>query len=126
MFQGLARDVIIHGSIKTTLGKAKAVQPMVEKLVTMAKNGSVREIEKTIASKDIEKLLNDDAKTRFANRMSGFTRIIRLGKRLGDSTEEVYLQFVDERVKAEVVKPVAKKAEVKPVRKSTAKKTVKK
>ena len=129
MLQGLARDVIIHGSIRTSLAKAKAVQPMVEKLVTMAKNGSVQEMEKILAHKDIEKMLIDDAKTRFAKRASGFTRIIKLGKRLGDATEEVFLQFVDVRVIAEVVKPKAVKAPevkvVKPVRK-VAKKSVKK
>lgn len=110
LLQGLAREVIIRGSIKTSLAKAKAVQPMVEKLVTLAKKGSVGEVEKILADKDIEKLLNSDAKTRFANRSSGFTRIIKLGKRLGDATEEVYLQFVDERVKVDVVKPEGKKA----------------
>jgi len=98
LFQGLARDLIIHGSIRTTLGKAKAVQPVVEKLVTLAKKGSVREVEKMLASKTIEKKLNDDAKTRFAKRTSGFTRIIKLGKRLGDATEEALLQFVDEKI----------------------------
>lgn len=105
LFQGLARDLIIYGSIRTTLGKAKAVKPIIEKLVTLAKKGSVREVAKMLASRDIEKKLNDDAKTRFAKRTSGFTRIIKLGKRLGDATEEVLLQFVDERVKTEVVKP---------------------
>jgi len=97
LLQGLARDIIQRGSIKTTLAKAKAVQPMVEKLVTLAKKGSVREIEKVLASKDIEKALLADVKTRFAGRNSGFTRVIKLGKRLGDATEEVFLQFVDER-----------------------------
>jgi large subunit ribosomal protein L17 len=105
LFQGLARDLIKHGRIRTTLGKAKAVQPLVEKLVTLAKKGSVRGVEKVLADKDIEKLLNIDAKTRFANRSSGFTRIIKLGKRLGDATEEVFLQFVDMRDIAEKVKP---------------------
>jgi large subunit ribosomal protein L17 len=105
LLQGLARDVIIRGSIKTSLAKAKAVQPMVEKLVTLAKKGSVREVKKIIASKDIEKLLNSDAGTRFANRSSGFTRIIKLGKRLGDATEVVFLQFVDTRVTVEAVEP---------------------
>jgi len=100
---------------------------MVEKLVTLAKKGSVGEVEKIIADKNIEKLLNDDAKTRFANRQSGFTRIIKLGKRLGDATEEVYLQFVDVRVDVAVVKPVkavAAKPEVKaakPARKRAVK-----
>lgn len=107
LFQGLARDLIVHGTIRTTLGKAKAVQPMVEKLLTLAKKGSLKEVEKVLASKDIEKMLLNDAKTRFANRTSGFTRIIKLGKRLGDATEEVFLQFVDVRVKAEMVKPKA-------------------
>lgn len=97
LLQGLARDLIKRGSIKTTLAKAKAVQPMVEKLVTLAKKGSVGEVEKVLASKDIEKLLLADVKTRFAGRNSGFTRIIKLGKRLGDATEEVFLQFVDEK-----------------------------
>lgn len=113
LLQSLARDAIIHGSIRTTLAKAKAVQPMVEKLVTLAKKGSKGEVEKILASKDIEKLLHDDVKTRFANRSSGFTRIIKLGKRLGDATEEVFLQFVDERVEAEVVKPKTVKKVIK-------------
>jgi len=97
LFVGLARDLIKKGNIRTTLAKAKAVQPQVEKLVTLAKKGSVKGVEKILASKDIEKMLLADAKKRFAGRNSGFTRIIKLGKRLGDATEEVFLQFVDER-----------------------------
>jgi len=95
LFQGLTRDLIIHGSIRTTLAKAKAVAPLVEKLVTLAKKGSAKEVKKVLASKDIEKSLLADAKTRFAGRNSGFTRIIRLGKRQGDATEEVLFQLVD-------------------------------
>lgn len=95
LFQSLARDLIIHGSIRTSLAKAKAVQPTVEKLITLAKKGSAKEIEKVLASKDIERALLADSKTRFAGRNSGFTRIIHLGKRLGDATEEVLFQLVD-------------------------------
>jgi len=95
LFQGLVRDLIIHGSIRTTVAKAKAVTPLVEKLVTLAKKGSVKEVKKILASKKIESALLADAKTRFASRNSGFTRIIRLGKRLGDATEEVLFQLVD-------------------------------
>jgi large subunit ribosomal protein L17 len=111
LLQGLVRDLLIHGTIKTTLPKAKAARPIVEKLITKAKNGShasLNQIEKVLASKNIERALLADAKTRFANRNSGFTRIIHLGKRLGDATEEVLFQLVDERVKVEVVKPKAK------------------
>jgi len=108
LLQGLVRDLLIHGTIKTSLPKAKAARPIVEKLITKAKDGSrasLNQIEKVLASKDIESALLADAKTRFASRTSGFTRIIHLGKRLGDATEEVLFQLVDERVKVEVVKP---------------------
>ncbi len=126
LFQGIVRDLLVHGSIKTTLPKAKASQPMIEKLITKAKNGSQasrNQIEKVLASKDIEHALLADAKTRFGNRASGFTRIIHLGKRLGDSTEEVLFQLVDERVKVEIVKP---KADVKKPVKKTVRKITKK
>lgn len=119
LFQGIVRDLLVHGTVKTTLPKAKAVQPMIEKLITKAKNGSqasLNQIEKVLASKDIENALIADAKIRFASRGSGFTRIIHLGKRIGDSTEEVLFQLVDERIKADVAKP---KAEIKkPVKKT--------
>jgi large subunit ribosomal protein L17 len=126
LFQGLVRDLLIHGTIKTTLPKAKAAQPMIEKLITKAKDGSrasLNQIEKVLASKDIENALLSDAKTRFAARRSGFTRIIHLGNRRGDSMEEVLFQLVDEKVKVEVVKP--KIEEKKPVKK-TVRKAVKK
>lgn len=111
LFQGLARDLVIRGSLRTTLAKAKAVQPLVEKLITMAKRGDAgrRAFAKVVADRAIEKMLLADAQTRFASRTSGFTRIIRLGRRLGDSTEEVLLQFVDARVKTEVVRPEREK-----------------
>lgn len=119
LLQGLVRDLLIRGTIKTSLPKAKAAQPMIEKLITKAKSGSqasLNQIEKVLASKDIENSLLADAKTRFASRNSGFTRIVHLGKRLGDATEEVLFQLVDERVKVEVVKP--KVEEKKPVKKT--------
>jgi large subunit ribosomal protein L17 len=100
LLQGLVRDLLIRGSVRTSLPKAKAAQPMIEKLITKAKDGSaasVNQIEKVLASKDIERALLADAKTRFAGRNSGFTRIIRLGKRAGDATEEVLMQLVDEK-----------------------------
>ena len=108
LFQGLIRDLIRRGSIRTTLEKAKSVAPLVEKLITQAKkngSGSKIAIKRVLSDRETEKLLFADAETRFKSRGSGFTRIIRLGPRMGDSAEEVLLQFVDERVVAEVVKP---------------------
>ncbi|MDP1721887.1 MAG: 50S ribosomal protein L17 [Candidatus Gottesmanbacteria bacterium] len=118
LLQGLARDLIHHGIVRTTLAKAKAVQPLIEKLVTSAKKsfrgGSRRgaspqqQVRKVLSDKVTEQLLMADAGTRFAARQSGFTRIVKLGPRMGDNAEEVMLQFVDERVIVEVVKPAEK------------------
>jgi large subunit ribosomal protein L17 len=88
--RNLARELIARGSIRTTLARAKAVQPLVEKLVTKAKKG-----------KATQKSLLADAATRFARRTSGFTRIVKLGPRAGDAAEEVLLQFVDKHDKTD-------------------------
>lgn len=107
LLQGLARDFIRRGSVCTTLAKAKAVQPLVEKLITRAKQGgagAIIAIKRAISEKETEKLLLSDAGTRFAARGSGFTRIVKLGPRMGDAAEEVMLQFVDEKVLPKIPK----------------------
>jgi large subunit ribosomal protein L17 len=136
LFAGLVRSLLLSGSIVTSIAKAKAVQPMVEKLVTRAKLGrpsDLRRVMRTITDREIAKRLMEDAKTRFAGRTSGYTRILKLGKREGDDTEMVQFSFVDARVVTEVIAPkkeVAKKEAVvvkeeKP-KKQAAKKSVKK
>ena len=98
---GLTREIIVHGSIKTTLAKARAVQPMIEKLITRAKVGSggaLISIKKTLSDWRSTKLLLDDVKMRFSRRSSGFTRIVKLGTRAGDNAQAVLLSFVDARV----------------------------
>ncbi len=107
LLAGLARDLIRHGQLHTTYARAKAVQPLVEKLVTRAKVGSSsarQSVKNVLSDKITEKLLFADATTRFALRSSGFTRIVKLGPRSGDSAEVVMLQFVDARVIAEIIK----------------------
>lgn len=101
LLQAFVREIIRRGSIRTTLAKAKAVQSLVEKLVTKAKAGSSAAriaISRVVSDKATEKALLADAGTRFAARTSGFTRIVKLGPRPGDAAEEVLLQFVDEKV----------------------------
>lgn len=128
LFAGLVRDLLIHNEITTSVAKAKAVQPLVEKLITKAKNGS--DANKTrvtgiLMDRKLAQKLFDDAKTRFAARSSGFTRIIKLGKRKGDATDIALLSFVDEKVVVETIAPkkvIAKKEIVKkPVRKTKKK-----
>ena len=123
LFTGLVRALLVSDSIVTTIAKAKAVQPMVEKLVTRAKLGKpsdLRRVMRIIPEREIAKQLMEDAKTRFAGRNSGYTRIVKLGKREGDATEMVQFSFVDARVVTEVIAPK------KEVVKKAVKKTVKK
>ena len=111
LFQGLVRDLIKHGTIRTSAAKAKAVKPLVDTLVTKARRGTNQDIIGILSVLDDKKLtgqLVEEGKTRFAGRSSGFTRIIRLGARVGDAGEEVLLQFVDERVVVEAVTPATK------------------
>lgn len=119
LFRNLLRAVIVHGKITTSLAKAKAIQPTIEKLITKAKEGSEtkrREALSVLADKPTTDQLWERAKTQFAGRQSGFTRIIRLGSRRGDATEEVQLRFVDETT---AIMPVATpvKNSPKPVKK---------
>lgn len=109
LFLILTRFLFLHGSLKTTLAKAKAIQPMVEKLITKAKKGdnaSLNQIHKKLADKPTVETLLEWAKTRFSKRSSGFTRIMKLGMRVGDGGEEVMLTFVDELPVVETVKSV--------------------
>ena len=104
LLQSLSREIIVHGSIRTTVAKAKAVQPLIEKLITSAKRGSKEVLKRTLSDWKVAKLLLSDAKTRFSGRSSGFTRIIKLGTRSGDNTEEVMLSFIDPHQTIEKVK----------------------
>lgn len=101
LFQGLVRDLIRYGKIKTTIHKAKAVQPIIEKLITKAKAGTEMkkaEINEVIVDISLTNMLIKDGRTRFSKRTSGYTRIVRLGTRSGDRTEEALLMFVDPQI----------------------------
>jgi len=97
-----------YEKIETTLAKAKAIQPEAEKLITMAKNSlDGSEVDQINArrraaadlgnaSGDIVKKLFDDIAPRFKNRPGGYTRILKLGPRQGDSAEMVLIELVAE------------------------------
>lgn len=97
LLRNLAEQLIRHGSIKTTVGKAKALRTFVEPLVTQAKKQSLakrREIrERLYTDEAINKLFNDLA-PRYASRAGGYTRIVKLGSRASDSAEVARIEFV--------------------------------
>jgi len=106
LFSSLVRELILHGTITTSKAKAKAIQPLVDKLITRAKKGSDadrRLLLKTIAHGSVVDMLFADAKDRFSQRVSGYTRMINIGNVRSDGSEEVVLSFVDEAIKREPV-----------------------
>jgi large subunit ribosomal protein L17 len=119
LLQIIARDLLTYGKIKTTLAKAKAVQPLVEKLITNAKKGSnsgINRVRQVLADKKSVDILIKDATTRFATRNSGYTRIIKLGTLRSDAAPEVLISFVDEKVETVINKdnqPLIKKTDIK-------------
>lgn len=108
LLRNLARDLFLKGSLQTTLAKAKAVQPFVEKLITLAKKGTNRkkqEVMQELPYKDAVKKLFGDAETRFFKRISGFTSIVKLGTRMGDNSQIALLRLVDEDVSVSIITP---------------------
>ena len=91
-------SLIEHSRIKTTLAKAKAVRPFAEKMVTLGKNGSLHDRRNAISylhqPKMVKKLFEEIA-PRSANRAGGYTRIIKLGRRMSDSAPMAFIEWVD-------------------------------
>lgn len=99
LVQGLAMELIIHGKIKTTETKAKAIKPFVEKLVTLAKNDTIanRRLAFTkLNNKEAVAALFANVAPKFKQRPGGYTRILKLSEgRLGDGAKEAFIAFVE-------------------------------
>ncbi len=98
LFMNLSREVLNHERIKTTEAKAKAVKPEVEKLITLAKHGNLHARRQAMARLGQDKFvvykLFEEIAPRYAERPGGYTRILKLGPRMSDSTEMVLLELV--------------------------------
>jgi len=128
LLRNLATSVLEHGKITTTLAKAKAAQPVVEQLITLAKGGwdlnKFRRSLTVVTKKDVAwRLFKDytdaDEKThkaigaRFADRQGGYTRIFKLAKvRQGDCSQMAVLSLIpeDETLAKEPVAPKVTKS----------------
>ncbi|MBU3958875.1 MAG: 50S ribosomal protein L17 [Candidatus Omnitrophica bacterium] len=94
----LAKNLLIHQSIKTTKTKALAVRPLVEKLITLAKLNTLaakRRAYKILSDHRQVKLLFDVIGERFSARKGGYTRIFNLGFRRGDNAKMVVLELTE-------------------------------
>jgi large subunit ribosomal protein L17 len=125
LIKGLAESLIIHESIETTLPKAKAVVPYVEKLITKAKKGDLhnrRQVISSLQTISTAHKLVDEIAPKLGKRDSGYFRIKRTTLRRGDNAELARVSFVDDLKEAPVAKAAEKpKTEAKP--KAAAKET---
>ena len=109
LFKGLVTSVIENERIVTTVAKAKAVRPLVEKMITLAKRDSLhtrRQAAAFLETPGAVKKLFDKLGTRFGQREGGYTRVVRLGNRKGDGAEQAMLELVG----SELVKRAAERA----------------
>jgi large subunit ribosomal protein L17 len=130
LFKSLISSLILDESIKTTLEKAKAIKGDVDKLINKAKRGNERLatqfLQRSIGIQAMEKVIKDLA-PRLSDRTSGYTRIIKLGRRFSDNAPMVIMEWVVKKeVKELSVEKVEKKPETKKLEAKTSKETKRK
>lgn len=96
--RSLAISLIQEHRIKTTVAKAKALRPFVEPLITRAKTDSThnrRKVFSELHNKQAVRLLFDEIAEKVYDRPGGYTRIVKMGNRLGDGAETALIELVD-------------------------------
>ena len=105
MLSNMGASLITHDRIKTTLTKAKALRPFIEKIITKAKNAAVKTEAKDalhlrrlahadLRDEDALTLLFNEKYEQFANRSGGYTRIYKLGPRASDSSPMALIELI--------------------------------
>jgi len=116
MLSNMAMSLFAHRMIKTTDAKAKALRPLVDRLITTAKKdtlASKRQVAKTIHVKEIFKKFYADVVPQFKDRDSGFTRVVKLGVRRGDGAPLSVVELLTEKPKEKTDAKGKKKAKTK-------------
>lgn len=112
MFRNMVTDFLDKERIVTTLAKAKELRPFAEKMITLGKRENLhsrRRALSIIRRKSVVHKLFDSLAPRYADRNGGYTRILRLGIRKGDSAETAIIELVDREGEKETPKKGKKK-----------------
>ena len=108
MFRNLTTSIIEHKKVVTTLAKAKAVKPMVEKMITLGKKVNEfkddpakalhykRQVFSYLKTRNSATVLFDEIAPKFQNREGGHTRIVKLGFRKGDGAPKALIEIIEE------------------------------
>jgi len=98
LFKNLTVSVLRYERVRTTEAKAKEVQGRVERMITLAKKGDLTARRAVVAQFPNEPLvvskLFDEIAPKYADRTSGYTRIVKIGQRSGDAAEMVQIELV--------------------------------
>jgi large subunit ribosomal protein L17 len=98
MYRNLVTDFLGYGKITTTEAKAKEVRSLAEKMITLGKKGGLHSRRQALAfiiDKKVTDKVFTDLASRYAERPGGYTRITKLGPRLGDGAPMVRLELVE-------------------------------
>lgn len=98
LFRSLITELLRHERIETTEAKAKAVRADAEKMITLGKRGDVharRLASQTIIDPDVTRKLFEKLGPRYKERKGGYTRLFKVGPRLGDAAPVVIMELVD-------------------------------
>ena len=136
LIKGLATSLVEHGSIETTLPKAKEIVPYVERLITKAKRADLhnrRQIISGLLKLDVANKLFDEIAPKLTARDSGHLRVVRTRLRVGDNAQLARVEFVDDvygattvaQPKVQADKPAETKKADNPATKIAAPKSVK-
>ena len=97
MLRAMVTFLLENGQIETTVTRAKEVQPVAEKMITIAKTNdlhSKRQVMAYVTKESVAKKLFDEIAPNYADRQGGYTRIIKTGPRRGDAAEMALIQLV--------------------------------
>ena len=97
MLRQLVTDLLEYGKIETTFYRAKEVQPVVEKMITLGKKGDLAAYRRAlsfITKEDVVQKLFKEIAPKYADRNGGYTRVTRTGARRGDAAEMAIIELV--------------------------------
>ncbi len=97
LLRQLVTDLLEHGKLETTFCRAKEVQPVVEKMITLGKKGGLANYRRALAfitKEDVANKLFKETAPKYAERNGGYTRVTRIGERRGDAAEMAVIELV--------------------------------
>lgn len=98
LFRNQVTELLRHGKIVTTQAKAKEVRPLAEEMITLGKRGDLHSRRQALAfitDRKVVKKLFDEIAPKYESRNGGYTRIFKLGRRLGDGAPIAQIELVE-------------------------------